>query len=120
MKILFFSYIFSNKNQQFSKLSTSYFLQRQIAFYEITLLLPIVCLNILVCVGLWIPISSGDSTGETISYQVTMLLTIVVYLDVLSSNIPVFKEVANAPQLLILFIISILASVASMIILSKH
>ena len=104
---------YSNKNQAYSKLSTTFFLQRQIAFYEITLLLPIVCLNILVTLGLWIPISSG----ETISYQVTMLLTIVVYLDVLSSNIPVFREPGQAPQLLVLFIISIIASVAAMFIL---
>lgn len=53
---------------------------RNTAFYELTLFLPIVCMCILVVLGIWMPVSSG----ETIGFQVTMLLTMIVYLDVLS------------------------------------
>ena len=55
---------------------------RNIAFYELTLFLPIVCMCILVVLGIWMPVSSG----ETLGFQVTMLLTMIVYLDVLSRN----------------------------------
>ena len=90
-------------------------LARNTAFYELTLFMPIGCMCVLVVLGIWMPVSSG----ETIGFQVTMLLTMIVYLDVLSSSVPIFKDMSIAPRLLIMFMIIAIGSVLAHIIISK-
>ena len=77
--------------------------------------MPIGCMCILVILGIWMPVSSG----ETIGFQVTMLLTMIVYLDVLSSSVPKFEDVSIAPRLLIMFMIVAIGSVLAHIIISE-
>ncbi|CBY33780.1 unnamed protein product [Oikopleura dioica] len=45
-------------------------LEKKTAFYELTLFMPIGCMCILVVLGIWMPVSSG----ETIGFQITMLV----------------------------------------------
>lgn len=77
--------------------------------------MPIGCMCILVVLGIWMPVSSG----ETIGFQVTMLLTMIVYLDVLSSSVPNFEDVSIAPRLLIMFMIIAIGSVLAHVIISE-
>jgi hypothetical protein len=81
----------------------------------VTLFIPIVCLNLLVCLGLWMPISCGEAAG----FQVTLLLALILYLDLISRTVPVFDTLGQSPRLLILFLITIIASVFAHIIISK-
>jgi len=89
---------------------------RNSAFYELTLFMPIGCICILVVLGIWMPVSSG----ETIGFQVTMLLTMIVYLDVLSNSVPIFTDMSIAPRLLIMFMIIAVGSVLAHIIITMN
>ena len=73
-----------NQGDFSSLVRVEFALNRKTAKYGLTLFLPIICLNILVCVGMWMPVSTGESVG----FQITVLLAMVVYLDVLSRNRP--------------------------------
>ena len=101
--------LMSNWNQ------VTFAVARNSAFYELTLFMPIGCICILVVLGIWMPVSSG----ETIGFQVTMLLTMIVYLDVLSNSVPIFTDMSIAPRLLIVFMIIAVGSVLAHIIISK-
>ena len=41
-------------------------------------------------------------------FQVTLLLTVVIYIDYLQNNIPVFDSIGQTPNLLIYFVVLIL------------
>ena len=46
--------------------------------------------------------------GEKMGLQITVLLSMIIYVEILQSNIPVFDEFHNTPLLLTYFIITIL------------
>ena len=74
------SFVENNQGANYSLVRVDLALNRKTAKYGLTLLFPIICLNVLVCVGMWMPVSGGESIG----FQITVLLSMVVYLDVLS------------------------------------
>ena len=47
-------------------------------------------------------------SGEKLGFQVTLLLTVVIYIDYLQNNIPVFDSIGQTPNLLIYFVVLIL------------
>ncbi|CAG5102487.1 Oidioi.mRNA.OKI2018_I69.chr1.g325.t1.cds [Oikopleura dioica] len=47
-----------------------------------------------------------------------MLLTMIVYLDVLSSSVPIFEELGKAPRLLFLFLLTVIGSVFAHIMIT--
>ena len=59
------------------------------------------------------------ASGETIGFQVTVLLTMVVYLDILSKNVPKFETLARSPTMLIMFVFMAFGSMFAHIIISK-
>ena len=61
------------------------------------------------------PISCGEAAG----FQVTLLLALILYLDLISRTTPVFDSFGQSPRLLVLFLITIIASVIAHIIISK-
>merc|ERR1712176_301103 len=105
-----------NDGKLYSRVQVTFALARNTAFYELTLFMPIGCMCVLVVLGIWMPVSSG----ETIGFQVTMLLTMIVYLDVLSSSVPIFKDMSIAPRLLIMFMIIAIGSVLAHIIITLN
>ena len=73
-------------------------------------MIPIGILAILTPVGLILPISTGEQMG----FQITVFLTLIVYIEGISQKIPVTKEMNGAPRLLHFFIVAILVSGISM------
>ncbi|CAG5079893.1 Oidioi.mRNA.OKI2018_I69.PAR.g9410.t1.cds [Oikopleura dioica] len=100
--------------RSYSHVNVDFLLERHKVYYEVTLFIPIVCLNLLVCLGLWMPISCGEAVG----FQVTMLLAVVLYLDLLSRTTPVFETINESPRLMILFLLTTVASLISHVILT--
>ena len=88
-----------------SILSLDIVVRRNEAFYTLTLFIPIFILTILSTVGLLLPVESGEKIG----LQITILLTMVIYIDILQQNIPVFDSYGASPLLLDYFIICIIS-----------
>ena len=107
--------VIGHLKRTFSRVNVYFLLERHTVYYEVTLFIPIVCLNLLVCVGLWMPISCGEAAG----FQVTMLLAVVLYLDLISSTTPVFDSIGQSPRLMILFLITTIASLVAHIMISN-
>ena len=59
------------------------------------------------------------ASGETIGFQVTVLLTMVVYLDILSKNVPKFERLSRSPTMLIMFMLMAFGSMIAHVIISK-
>ncbi|CAG5081515.1 Oidioi.mRNA.OKI2018_I69.PAR.g9896.t1.cds [Oikopleura dioica] len=106
--------VIGHLKRSYSLVNVYFLLERHTVYYEVTLFIPIVCLNLLVCLGLWMPISCGEAVG----FQVTMLLAVVLYLDLLSRTTPVFDSIGQSPRLMILFLITTIASLIAHIILT--
>ncbi|CBY10896.1 unnamed protein product [Oikopleura dioica] len=100
--------------RSYSLVRVYFLLERHTVYYEVTLFIPIVCINLLVCLGLWMPISCGEAAG----FQVTLLLALILYLDLISTTTPVFDSIGKSPRLLILFLITTIASVVAHIIIT--
>ena len=54
-------------------------------------------------------------SGEKLGFQVTLLLTVVIYIDYLQNNIPVFDSFSQTPNLLIYFVVLILLMTFSLL-----
>ncbi|CAG5078090.1 Oidioi.mRNA.OKI2018_I69.PAR.g8897.t1.cds [Oikopleura dioica] len=106
-----------NQYENYTSVKVTLAFARKTSYYEITLFLPIVVINLLVSISFFEPLCAVSS-GESISFQVTMLLTSVVYLDILSNTIPVFEDVGNAPRLLFLFLLTGLGSAIAHIVIT--
>ena len=57
----------------------------------------------------------GDS-GEKMGMQITTLLTLVVFMQILQSSVPVWDTMANTPNIIIFFTVSIGIVTASLIL----
>ena len=73
-------------------------------------MVPIGIVAFMTPVGLILPISSGEQMG----FQITVFLTLIVYIEGISKDIPITKEMNAAPRLLHFFIVSILVCGLSM------
>ena len=114
----FLAYKFATKEiidvasgRNFSAIEVKLAFRRNDPFYTMTLILPIIMLTLMVPLGLILPVDSGEKMG----FQVTLLLTVVIYIEYLQSNIPVFGTMADAPYLLQFFVIMIMITATSIL-----
>ena len=89
--------------KHFSTLHISFTLRRNDAYYFFTMFIPILVLTLLSPLGLILPVDSGEKIG----LQITILLTMVIYVETLQNSIPVFDSYGNSPLMLTYFIITI-------------
>ena len=74
--------------------------KRNIGFYGMTLFIPVILLTFLAPIGLILP----AGTGEKMGLQITVMLTIVIYIDVIQNSIPVYGSIMETPLLLSNFV----------------
>ena len=55
-------------------------------------------------------------SGETMGFQITLLLTVVVYVEYLQNNIPTFSSIEETPALLQFFVILIILLTLALVI----
>lgn len=103
-------------NKDYSKLKVTFAIARTTTWYELTLIIPMIGLCFLVVFGIFMPAASG----EVIGFQITVLLTLVVYLDILSSNVPKFQDLSKSPKMLVMFMILALASIVAHIVITYN
>ena len=53
--------------------------------------------------GLILPVDSGEKMG----LQITLMLTVIIYIEYLQVNIPVFDDIGRTPYLLQFFVVVI-------------
>ena len=68
------------------------------------MVLPVIVITIMATMGLLLPADSGEKMG----LQITVLLTMVIFVEVLQTNIPVFGFLDKTPVILVYFIVTIL------------
>ena len=78
-----------NSINNLSNITLNFNFKRYSKFYQIHIILPIFLISILLLLTLIIPISSG----ERISFTITILLSIIVFLLLISDNIPKTNEI---------------------------
>ncbi|RUS89880.1 hypothetical protein EGW08_002321 [Elysia chlorotica] len=105
-------------SEQKSTVLVSFDLKRKPTFLVLSVLLPIVFLSLLNLLVFVIPVDSG----EKISYGITVLLALSVFMSIMSSMLPSSSE--SMPLMIsyifILMIISVLTVVDSIIIVGLH
>ena len=84
----------------------------KIAFYTITMFIPIVVLTLLCPIGLILPVESGEKMG----LQITLLLTLVVYIQILQETLPTFRGYHNSPVILNFFVVTIISCCVSILL----
>ena len=72
-------------------------------YFTLTMAFPIMLIACLAPLGMLLPIDSGEKMG----YQVTLFLTLVVYLELVSQSVPIPEDTTSVPKLVIFFIIII-------------
>ena len=99
-------------NLQFSQLIVTFEMQRNDPFFSLTLFIPILILTVLAPIGLILPgkyyaiqewISLKNilvDAGEKMGLQITVLLSDIIYVDILQSTVPVFDSFGNSPLIL--------------------
>ena len=90
-----------------------------------TLIIPIIALTLLAPLGLILPgyflikkqktKQSQAESGEKIGFQITLLLTVVIYIEYLQNNLPVFDSLGQTPKLLIFFVTMIVLLTLSLL-----
>ena len=94
----------STVREDFSTLKVKIGLKRNSSYYSLTLFVPIMVLSFLTPVGLIMPIDAGEKIG----YQITLLLTMVIYVEYLQTRVPVFDSLSQTPHLLTYFVVIII------------
>ena len=69
---------------KFNTLKMTINCRRNDGFYTVTLFMPILFLTILAPIGLILPADAGEKMG----LQITVMLTVVIYIDVFQGSIP--------------------------------
>lgn len=87
----------------FPTLTVTLSLERLTPYYTLTVTLPVVFVVVIANLGLIIP---GDC-GEKMGMQITTLLTLVVFLQVLQTSMPVWDHFRNTPKIIEFFSVSI-------------
>ena len=94
----------STVREDFSTLQVKIGLKRNSSYYSLTLFVPIMVLTVLTPVGMIMPIEAGEKIG----YQITLLLTMVIYVEYLQTRVPVFDSLSQTPHLLTYFVVIII------------
>ncbi|XP_045199185.2 acetylcholine receptor subunit delta-like [Mercenaria mercenaria] len=93
--------VYSKRHPQKSLLVFEVVLQRRPVFFVVNILIPIMTLSVLELFVFIIPIDSG----ERISFSLTVLLSIAVYMTLISDNLPPRAEIMAAICYLLVFIL---------------
>ena len=101
--------------KKFSTLHINFLMKRNESYYSLTLFIPILVMTLLSPCGLILPVDAGEKMG----LQITVLLTMVIYVEVLQNNIPVFDSYGNTPLMLIYFIVTIV-TICVCLLVSTH
>ena len=114
-------------------------MKRNESYYSLTLFIPILVMTLLSPCGLILPVDAGEKMGlqvrpyiewrkrATIRFlwplqqilQITVLLTMVIYVEVMQHNIPVFDSYGNTPLMLVYFIVTII-TICVCLLVSTH
>ena len=88
-----------------SEYRLSLYIARNHPFFTLTMAFPIAMIACLAPLGMLLPIDSGEKMG----YQITLFLSLVVYLDIVSQTVPIPEEGnwTSVPKLIIFFVIII-------------
>jgi len=92
----------TKNNQAYSTLTLRMKLKRNHEFFTLTLFVPILILTLISTVGLILPVECGEKMG----FQVTILLSYVIYIDMLQSSVPVFDSFGSSPLIMQFFVVS--------------
>ena len=101
--------------KKFSSLHVNFMLKRNVPYYSLTMFIPILVMTLLAPIGLVLPVDAGEKMG----LQITVLLTMVIYVEILQNNIPVFDSYGNTPLMLIYFIVTIIV-ICVCLLVSTH
>lgn len=120
-------------------------LQRNHSYYTLTLLIPIMLLTLLAPVGLILPgiglqlafklinsyhcmfisciilllknkLKCSVRAGEKMGFQMGLLFTMMIYVEILEKTVPVFDNVRNSPRLLNFFVVVMVSLALSLAI----
>ena len=72
------------------------------SFYTLTIVLPVIVITInMATMGMLLPAVSGEKMG----LQITLLLTLVVFIQLLQDEVPVWQLYRNTPKILVYFVV---------------
>ena len=64
------------------------------SFYSITMILPVIAVTVMTTMGMLLPANSGEKMG----LQITLLLTLVVFIQSLQDEIPFWQLYQDTPK----------------------
>nr|QFG74579.1 MAG: neurotransmitter-gated ion-channel ligand binding domain protein [Megaviridae environmental sample] len=107
------SYIYnSNFNNE---IYYKFYLTRISSYYNINIIFPLFILGFLNIITVFIPINEGDR----ISFSITLLLSIIVFLSLVSDSIPKSRQVPFLSKLVISFIVYSFFSIIGIIFICR-
>ena len=65
-----------------------------------TMVLPVIAVSIIATMGMLLPANSGEKMG----LQVTLLLTLVFFIQLLQDEVPFWQLYKNTPKILVYFV----------------
>ena len=65
------------------------------------MVLPVIVITIMATMGMLLPADSGEKMG----LQITLLLTLVVFIQLLQDEVPVWQLYRNTPKILVYFVV---------------
>ena len=90
----------------YSTMTMTLKLSRYKNYFEVTLFIPVIVLAVLSVAGLLLPASSGEKMG----FQVTILLALVVYIEIIRDSVPIWANRGDVPIVIWLFIITVIVN----------
>ena len=77
---------------------------RNSTYVLLTLAIPMIVIAFLTLAGFLLPAESGEKIG----FQITLLLAMIVFLEMVSSSIPIPRQWNESPKLIVCFLICII------------
>ena len=77
---------------------------RNSTYVLLTLAVPMIVIAFLTLAGFLLPAEGGEKIG----FQITLLLAMIVFLEMVSSSIPIPRQWNESPKLIICFLICII------------
>ena len=66
-----------------------------------TMVLPVIAVTVMATMGMLLPADSGEKMG----LQITLLLTLVVFIQLLQDEVPFWQLYQNTPKILVYFVV---------------
>ena len=83
------------------------------SFYTLTMVLPVIAVTIMATMGMLLPAGSGEKMG----LQITLLLTLVVFIQLLQDEVPFWQFYKHTPKILVYFV-AVMGTMSFTIIIS--